>query len=96
MESMNISLPNPMKRYVEEQVAAGSYGSTSEYLCALVRADRKKRRVLAALQAAVVEGLNSGPGEEATPEFWDKLRERAAQRVRDGKVDPPKSHDLDF
>ncbi|GAA6618125.1 type II toxin-antitoxin system ParD family antitoxin [Scytonema sp. NUACC26] len=40
---MNISLPDSMKVYVEEQVASGSYSSVSEYFCELVRLDQKRK-----------------------------------------------------
>ena len=43
MQTMNISLPDPMKQYVEEQVSAGGYSSASEYVRELVRADQKRR-----------------------------------------------------
>jgi antitoxin ParD1/3/4 len=43
MQTMNISLPDPMKRYVEQQVIAGGYSSASEYVRELVRADQKRR-----------------------------------------------------
>jgi len=42
MQTMNISLPDPMKEYVEEQVTAGDYSSASEYMRELVRADQKR------------------------------------------------------
>jgi antitoxin ParD1/3/4 len=41
---MNISLPDPMKDYVEEQVNTGAYSSASEYVRELVRADQKLRQ----------------------------------------------------
>ena len=44
METMNISLPDPMKQYVEERVSAGAYSSASEYVRELVRADQKGHR----------------------------------------------------
>ncbi len=44
MQTMNISLPDPMKDYVEEQVNTGAYSSASEYVRELVRADQKLRQ----------------------------------------------------
>ena len=40
---MNISLPESMRTYVEEQVASGGYGSASEYFRELVRLDKKRK-----------------------------------------------------
>ena len=43
MQTMNISLPDPLKQYVEEQVNQGGYSSVSEYVRELVRADQKRK-----------------------------------------------------
>ncbi|EQD73643.1 addiction module antidote protein, CopG/Arc/MetJ family, partial [mine drainage metagenome] len=40
--SMNISLPTPLKRFVDEQIAAGRYSSASEYVRDLIRGDEKR------------------------------------------------------
>jgi len=44
MASLNISLPDPLKAYVEEQVASGDYGTPSEFVRSLIREDKEKRR----------------------------------------------------
>ncbi len=69
MQTMNISLPDPMKQYVEEQVAAGAYSSASEYIRELVRADQK-RQAKEQLEQTLLDALNSGEAMEATPEWW--------------------------
>ena len=74
MQTMNISLPEPLKQYVEDQVGAGGYSSVSEYVRELVRADQK-RKAKERLEAVLLEALNSGEPEVITPEWWDKLRE---------------------
>lgn len=66
MSTMNISLPEPMRNWVEEQVKAGSFGNVSEYIRSLIREDQK-HRAQEELEAKLLEGLNSGP---ATP--WTK------------------------
>ena len=43
MATMNISLPDPLKDYIEERVVNGGYSTTSEYFRDLVRADQKQR-----------------------------------------------------
>jgi antitoxin ParD1/3/4 len=43
MQTMNISLPDPMKHFVEEQVNTGAYSSVSEYVRELVREKNWKR-----------------------------------------------------
>ncbi|MGC2059980.1 MAG: type II toxin-antitoxin system ParD family antitoxin [Candidatus Sulfotelmatobacter sp.] len=43
MTSLNISLPEPLKQYVEAQVASGDWGTPSEYLRELIRQDKERR-----------------------------------------------------
>jgi antitoxin ParD1/3/4 len=43
MTSLNISLPEPLKEYVESQVASGDWGTPSEYVRELIRQDKERR-----------------------------------------------------
>ena len=83
MQTMNISLPDPMKQYVEERVSAGAYSSASEYVRELVRADQK-RHAKEELEQILLNAMTSGDPFEVTPEMLEdvkqKLRVRAAQR----------------
>ena len=72
MTNMNISLPETLKTYVEEQVAYGGYGTVSEYLRELIRED-KKRKAQGRLESFLLEGLDSGDPVPVTPEFWQDL-----------------------
>ena len=60
MASMNISLPDPMRDWVQSQIDAGKYASSSDYVRDLIRKDHADRDKLKALQAAITEGLKSG------------------------------------
>ncbi len=83
MQTMNISLPDPMKQYVEEQVSAGGYSSASEYVRELVRADQK-RRAKEELEQILMNAMSSGDPIDITPEVVEdvkrRLRARAVQR----------------
>jgi antitoxin ParD1/3/4 len=85
MQTMNISLPDPMKQYVEEQVRAGAYSSASEYVRELVRADQK-RHAKEQLEQLLLNAINSGDPIDVTPEMVEevrqRLRARATQRTR--------------
>ncbi len=59
MKSINISLPDGMRAYVEEQVADGSYSTISGYFRELVRQEQK-RKAKERLETLLLEGLNSG------------------------------------
>lgn len=81
MQTMNISLPDPMKQYVEEQVTAGDYSSASEYVRELVRADQK-RNAREQLEQTLLASLLEGEPEQATPEFWATLRTELSKRSK--------------
>jgi antitoxin ParD1/3/4 len=43
MTSLNISLPEALKDYVEGQVASGDWGTPSEFIRELIRQDKERR-----------------------------------------------------
>src|ERR1017187_5874970 len=79
MTSMNISLPQELKDYIERQTKAG-YSTPSEYLRELVREDQK-RRAKERLDTLLLEGLDSGEALPATPAFWDELKREAFAKL---------------
>lgn len=80
MTTMNISLPDAMKAFVDAQVSGGGYSSASEYVRELVRAEQK-RQAREALELELLAALKE-PAEEVTPEYWNELRREAEERVR--------------
>lgn len=58
---MNISLPDPMKAWVEDQARSGRYANSSDYVRDLIRRDRLRREAIVELQTAIDAGLASGP-----------------------------------
>lgn len=83
MATMNISLPDELKAFVDAQVAEQGYGSTSEYLRELIRQNRREQAA-ETLRKLIAEGLASGPATPQEPDFFDQLRERARQRAEQG------------
>ncbi len=59
MATMNISVPDPMKDWVQAQIDGGKYASSSDYIRDLIRKDQQERDKLAALQAAISLGIES-------------------------------------
>ena len=80
MESMNISLPEPLKQFVDGQISTGRYSSASEYVRELIRAD-EKRKAEEQLEAMLLEGLNS-PESELTTADWKAIRGEALARIQ--------------
>jgi|TARA_R100000093_G_scaffold70307_2_gene43211 antitoxin ParD1/3/4 len=60
MATMNVSLPDSMKLWVEQQAKTGKYSNSSDYVRDLIRKDQEKAQKIASLQARVDEGLRSG------------------------------------
>lgn len=60
MATMNISIPDPMKNWVQTQIDEGKYASSSDYVRDLIRKDQEQKDKLAALQAAITLGIESG------------------------------------
>jgi antitoxin ParD1/3/4 len=81
MATMNVSLPETMKAWVERQAEGGRYGNASDYIRDLIRKDQERKAAIAALQAAITEGVESGE-----PQSFDaaafKLRMRKKHVVR--------------
>jgi antitoxin ParD1/3/4 len=73
MGTMNISLPDGLKAFVDEQVDARGFGSSSEYVRELIRKDQEK----AALRNLLLEGAASAPSGAANARYFEGLRKRA-------------------
>lgn len=64
MATMNVSLPEPMKEWVEAQAQTGRYANASDYVRDLIRRDQERMHKIAALQMLITEGLESGAPQE--------------------------------
>ncbi len=62
MATMNISLPDAMKQWVEQQTQSGRYSNASDYVRDLIRRDQDKAARIAHMQVLVDEGIASGTG----------------------------------
>jgi len=60
MATMNVSLPDPMKHWVEAQTRTGRYSNASDYVRDLIRRDQERVAGLTRLQNAITEGIDSG------------------------------------
>jgi len=78
MSTMNISLPDSLKAYVDKQVAGRGFATSSEYLRELIRRDQDRER----LRALLLDGANSAPTAPADEAYFDALRTRVRKRAR--------------
>ncbi|RFU44525.1 type II toxin-antitoxin system ParD family antitoxin [Paraburkholderia sp. DHOC27] len=76
MTTMNISLPDSLKVYVDEQVGEGGYGTSSEYIRELIRKDQDRKR----LRAIILQGATSGLADPVAADYFESLRARVRSR----------------
>jgi antitoxin ParD1/3/4 len=73
MGTMNVSLPDSLRRFVDKRVRDGAYAGASDYVRELIRKDRD----VAKLRALLEDGLESGPAEPVTDAWFEELRRGA-------------------
>ena len=73
---MNISLPDSLRAFVEEQVSVRGYGTSSEYVRELIRKDLDRQH----LRGLLLEGAASNPTEPANAQYFEALRDRVRKR----------------
>jgi len=76
---LSIPVPQAMHAFIHERLTTQGFQTVSEYVRALIRADQQ-RAVRERLEAKLLEAVERGDYREATPEFWQRLRE-AAERA---------------
>ena len=70
MATMNVSLPDPMKDWVEAQARTGRYSNASDYVRDLIRRDQTRSDKIVAMQRFVDDGLKSGVGSRSKDELF--------------------------
>lgn len=72
MSTMNISLPESLKSFVDEQVSQRGYGTSSEYVRELIRKDHDRQH----LRGLLLAGAASTPGAPVDATYFGGLRDR--------------------
>jgi len=78
MTTMNISLPDSLKAFVDEQVDQRGYGTSSEYVRELIRRDQDRQR----LRGLLLAGASSASTRPVDQVYFDGLRKRAQALAR--------------
>ena len=78
MSTMNISLPDSLKSFVDDQVNQRGYGTSSEYVRELIRRDQDRLH----LRGLLLAGAESPAAAPADPRYFRSLRARVRQRAR--------------
>jgi antitoxin ParD1/3/4 len=77
MSTMNVSLPDDLKAFIDHQVGREGYGSTSEYVRDLIRREQDRQK----LRGLLIEGAESSRGPRADDGYFTSLRDRARSRT---------------
>ncbi|HEY0594195.1 type II toxin-antitoxin system ParD family antitoxin [Sphingopyxis sp.] len=76
MSTMNISLPESLKSFVDRQVSRRGYGTSSEYVRELIRRDQDREH----LRVLLLDGAAASDPVVVDPAYFDGLRVRAVER----------------
>ena len=75
MATMNISLPDQMKAWVESRSEDGRYSNASDYVRDLIRRDQQRAESIEELDMLIQEGIDSGLSDRTIEDIWhDALR----------------------
>jgi antitoxin ParD1/3/4 len=81
MSTMNISLPDSLKTFVDEQVRQRGFGTSSEYVRELLRREQERLQ----LRSLLLEGASSAPSAPANEAYFEGLRTRVHSRVKSSR-----------
>jgi antitoxin ParD1/3/4 len=81
MATMNISLPDPLREFVEDQVKVGNYASASEFMRDLVRRAKNEHD----LEKRLLDALGSEDLGELGPDFFEGLKARVTRLGKQGR-----------
>lgn len=85
MATMNISLPDDMKAFVEGQAAREGFGTVSEYVRAIIRDVQQRQAEHDRLEALLIQGLDSGPATPLTARDWEHIRREGKKLIAERK-----------
>ena len=82
--TMNVSLPNPMKEWVEAQARTGRYSNASDYVRDLIRRDQERADKITHMQRLVTEGMESGISDPSMEDIAQAARCEAVSKPEHG------------
>lgn len=76
MATMNVSLPDMMKAWVENQIESGQYSNSSDYIRDLIRRDQAYHEQRELLIKVLAEGEKSGISASSLDDIWQSVKSR--------------------
>jgi antitoxin ParD1/3/4 len=83
MATMNISLTEDLKAFVEAEAARKGFGTVSEYMCSVIRETQERAARRARIDSLLIEGLDSGPATPLTDSDWKSIHSGPATPLTD-------------
>ncbi len=81
MNTLPITLPENLATYIQTQIASGYYTTPSDYIQALIQADRDRQ---AHLETLALEGVRSGSSTPMIPQDWTHIRATVRHNLSQG------------
>lgn len=81
MTTFNISLPDDLQAFIDEEIAKGGYSTANEYISHLIFQARKQAEQKR-LETLLLEGLESGKALEVNDDWWEEKRDRLIRKLR--------------
>ncbi len=79
---LNISLPEQIKTFVEQQAIAAGFNSANEYVYHLILREQERIAQQERIESLLLEGLESGEPVEATEDWWEQKRTQLVERFQ--------------
>ncbi|NJP11239.1 MAG: type II toxin-antitoxin system ParD family antitoxin [Leptolyngbyaceae cyanobacterium RU_5_1] len=79
---LNISLPDQVQTFVEEQAIAAGFNSANEYIYHLILREQERLAQHKRIESLLLEGLESGEPVEATDDWWEQKRTQLVERFQ--------------
>ena len=73
MATLNVSMPDPMREWIDAQIEAGEYANASDYIRDQIRHDQRQRDTV---RLALIEGEKSGVGKRTVTDIARKTKRR--------------------
>jgi antitoxin ParD1/3/4 len=87
--SMNVSLPAPLKSWIEQQVAERGFSTASEFVRDLLRREQAAAS-RARVDAHLLDAIESGPARKMDRKAWDRIRSEGVKIARQHKANDKK------
>lgn len=79
MTTMNVSLPEQMKKWIESRIGSGQYHNASEYVRDLIRKDQSELQRAQAFRAAIAHGRDSGIDERSFDQIINVVKAKVGK-----------------